>query len=196
MIENSDLFNWVLLPVGIYLARVTDVSLGTMRIITLSRGLKKIAPILGFIEILIWLMAIRQIFNNLNNPACYLAYAAGFASGIFTGMWIEERVAIGLRVVRIITRFDAEELIKALRESGFGITVIDGEGSTGSVKIIFTVVRRKDVATVTAMSKKFNPKSFISVEDVRQASEAISPFNGSHSIFSTANLLKFEKKGN
>lgn len=126
MIENSDLFNWVLLPVGIYLARVTDVSLGTMRIITLSRGLKKIAPILGFIEILIWLMAIRQIFNNLNNPACYLAYAAGFASGIFTGMWIEERVAIGLRVVRIITRFDAEELIKALRESGFGITVIDG----------------------------------------------------------------------
>ncbi|KAA3660368.1 MAG: DUF2179 domain-containing protein [Calditrichaeota bacterium] len=196
MLENSTLFNWVLLPVGIYLARVADVSLGTMRIITLSRGLKKIAPILGFVEMLIWLMAIREIFNNLNNPACYLAYAAGFASGIYTGMWIEERVAIGLRVVRIITRFDAEELIRTMRDSGFGVTVIEGEGNAGSVKIIFTVVRRKDVATVTAMSKKYNPKSFISVEDIRQASEAIPPFNGHQSIFSMTKLLKFEKKGN
>ncbi|KAA3620079.1 MAG: DUF2179 domain-containing protein [Calditrichaeota bacterium] len=195
MIENSALFNWVLLPLAIYFARVADVSLGTMRIITLSRGLKRIAPILGFVEMLIWLLAIRQIFNNLNNPACFFAYAAGFASGIYTGMWIEERVAIGLRVVRIITRFDAGNLIKALMESGFGVTTIDGQGSTGSVKIIYTVVQRKDVATVTAMSKKYNPKSFYSIEDVKQASEAIHGSNNNGSIFKPTHFLKFEKKG-
>jgi uncharacterized protein YebE (UPF0316 family) len=195
VIDDSTLFNWVILPMLIYCARVLDVSLGTMRIITLSRGLRRVAPFLGFVEMLIWLMAIRQIFNNLNNPACYLAYAAGFASGIYTGMWIEHKVAIGLRVVRVITRYDAGDLIDNLREKGFGVTAIDGEGNTGSVKIVFLVVKRKDVAMVKDMIMQFNPRAFYSVEDVRQASETIMPFDGDASIFSFINLMRFEKKG-
>ncbi len=179
----------------IYLARVADVSLGTMRIITVSKGLRRIAPLLGFVEILIWLFAIRQIFNNLNNPACYLAYAGGFASGIYSGMWIENKVAIGLRVIRIITRYDAQNLLANLRKRGFGVTTVNGEDATSSVKIIFTVVRRKDVALVTQIVKKFNPKAFCSVEDVREASEATFPLNSGGSVFGLLNLLRFEKKG-
>lgn len=191
MFFDSDLFNWVILPLMIFSARVVDVSLGTMRIISLSRGLRKIAPVLGFIEILIWLMAIRQIFNHLNNPLCYIAYAGGFSTGIFTGMTIEHKLALGYRVVRVITRLDATALAEKLREMGFGLTIVDAEGNTGPVKIIFTIVKRADIKRVTEQIIKFNPKSFYSVEDVRGASEGIFP--NQTSLFSKFGT--FEKKG-
>ena len=76
MFADSAVFNWIILPLLIYIARITDVTLGTMRIISLSRGLRKVAPILGFFEILIGLLAIRQIFNHLDNPACLQAQAS------------------------------------------------------------------------------------------------------------------------
>lgn len=196
MLEHTGLFNWVILPLCIYLARVADVSLGTMRIITVSRGLRRIAPLLGFVEMLIWLLAIRQIFNNLNNPLCYLAYASGFASGIYSGMWIENRVALGLRVIRIITRYDAQQLIGNLRELGFGVTTIDAEGGTGPVKLVFTVVKRRDVVMVTQLAKKLNPNAFLSVGDIHEASEAVFPNNGHSSAFGgLSRLWRFERKG-
>jgi len=196
MFDNTILLNWVILPFFIYFARIIDVSLGTMRIITLSRGQRRIAPLLGFVEMLIWLLAIRQIFNNLDNPACYLAYAAGFASGIYSGMWLENKIALGLRVVRIITRHEAKALTQSLRDKGFRVTTLDGAGESGSVNIIFTVVQRKDVPVVTRMAKQYNPKAFYSVGDVQLASEGIIRSSGGTSLFSAANFLKFEKKGN
>jgi uncharacterized protein YebE (UPF0316 family) len=191
MFYESDMFNWVILPMLIFLARVVDVSLGTLRIISLSKGLRRIAPVLGFIEILIWLFAIRQIFNHLNNPMCYVGYAGGFATGIFVGMTIEQKLAMGLRVIRVITRKDASHLIENLRNAGFGVTVTEAEGNTGKVKIIFTVVKRSDIQDVLFKVKQFNPKAFYSVEDVRAASEGIFPNNSK--IFSK--FLAFEKKG-
>jgi len=172
-------FNWFLLPLLIFSARVMDVSMGTMRIISLSRGWRGLTPVLGFFEVMIWLLAIRQIFNHLNNPVCYIAYAGGFATGIFTGMTIERKLAIGWRVVRVITRLDATELISSLRASGFGVTVTNAEGNTGPVKVIFTVVKRADVQSALEAVTRFNPKAFYSVEDVRSAAEGIFPGNGS-----------------
>ena len=191
MFYESDVFNWIVVPLLIYFARVVDVSLGTMRIISLSRGLRKVAPVFGFVEILIWLFAIRQIFNHLNNPACYLAYAGGFASGIYTGMWIEQKLAMGLRVIRVITRLDATDLIEGLRKLGYGVTAVDAEGNRGKVKLIFTIVKRADISSVTKMIKQFNPKAFYSIEDVRAASEGIFPNHST--VFSK--LMVFEKKG-
>lgn len=191
MFFESDIFNWVILPLLIFSARVIDVSLGTLRIISLSRGLRKIAPILGFFEILIWLFAIRQIFNHLNNPLCYIAYAGGFATGIFTGMWIEQKLAMGLRVIRVITRKDATNLLNSLKASGYGVTTAEAEGNTGKVKIIFTVAKRSDITEVTTLIKQFNPKAFYSIEDVQAASEGIFPNHSS--VFSK--LSVFEKKG-
>jgi uncharacterized protein YebE (UPF0316 family) len=191
MFYESDLFNWVLLPLMIFFARMTDVSLGTLRIISLSRGLRRIAPVLGFIEILIWLFAIRQIFNHLNNPLCYLGYAGGFATGIFVGMTIEQKLAMGLRVIRVITKKEATKLIENLRLSGYGVTVTEAEGNTGKVKVIFTIAKRADIPEVIALIKQFNPKAFYSVEDVRAASEGIFPNHST--VFSK--LAVFEKKG-
>ncbi len=191
MFYETSLFNWVILPALIFGARVVDVSMGTMRIIALSRGLRKVAPFLAFFEILVWLMAIRQIFNHMNNPMCFVAYAGGFSTGVFVGMTIEHKLALGLRVVRIITRKDATALIQTLRSMGYGMTVVDAEGNYGPVKVIFTVIKRSSLAEITEQIKKFNPKAFYSVEDVRGASEGIFPQNGSL----ISRIFALERKG-
>lgn len=164
-------FNWLILPFFIFIARILDVSAGTLRIILMGRGKKNLAPLLGFVEILIWLIAIRQIFSNLNNVACYLAYAGGFAAGNFVGMWLDQKLAVGLQIVRIITRADASALIEELKKKGFGVTYVDGKGLHGPVQIIFLVIQRRLLNEVVMLIKRFNPKAFYSVEDVRLVGE-------------------------
>ncbi len=170
---NSPWFVWVILPLLIFLARITDVTIGTMRIIFLSRGKRFLAPVLGFFEILIWLLAIGQIFKHLDNVACYLGYASGFAMGNFVGITIENKLAVGMEVIRVITRKNAAKLIKKLKSEGYGLTLINGEGATGPVKIIFTLIRRKERGEVIKMIEEFNPKAFYSIEDVRFANEGV-----------------------
>ena len=128
---NSNLFTWFVLPLLIFFARVVDVSFGTLRIVYIAKGRRYIAPMLGFVEVLIWLLAIGQIIKNLNNVACYIAYAGGFATGNFVGIWIENKLALGTQVLRIITSRDAMDLITNLKNKGYGITLLDAEGSQG-----------------------------------------------------------------
>ncbi|MBK7964501.1 MAG: hypothetical protein IPK10_03800 [Bacteroidetes bacterium] len=149
---TSDLFQWVILPFLIFLARMCDVCLATLRNIFLSKSIKYIVPFLGFIEALIWLLAISQIMRNLHNPVCFLAYATGYSMGIFVGIRIEERLALGLQVMRIITQRNANELIVSLTDKNFGITTMDATGSKGPVKVILTVVKRKDILVVRKLS--------------------------------------------
>jgi uncharacterized protein YebE (UPF0316 family) len=172
---TPELYQWVVLPLLIFSARIADVSLATLRIIFLSRGRKYIPPILGFFEILIWIVAISQIFQHLNNPLNYIAYAGGFAAGSYCGIILENRLAIGMQVVRIILRNHVDALIGQLKKSGFGITVVDGEGRTGPVKIIFTVIKRKDLPQLLDLLRREYPKAFFSVEDVRMVEEGIFP---------------------
>ncbi|NYT06293.1 MAG: DUF2179 domain-containing protein [Methanomicrobiales archaeon] len=157
------------IPVLIFCARVADVTFGTMRIIFVSRGLRMLAPVLAFFEILIWLAAIGQVFANLTNIYNYLAYAGGFALGNYVGILVEEKLAMGIALVRIITQFDASELLEKLKSTGFGTTVIDGHGKHGQVKLIFVVVKRKDLPAVLGLVNTFNPHSFYTIEDVRMA---------------------------
>ena len=172
---NSDVFKWVILPILIFLARLTDVSLGTLRIIFVSRGIKYLVPVIGFIEINIWLLAISQIMQNLNHPIYSFAYAAGFALGSFVGITIEEKLSIGTVIVRIITKHDIPQLVDCLRSEGYGVTTIDGEGVKGPVKIILAVIRREDLHDVLAHVEKIHPHAFYSVEDVRSVGEAMFP---------------------
>ena len=127
-LNSSEIYALVVLPLLIFFARVCDVSLGTTRIIFISKGLKYIAPIVGFFEILIWLMAISQIFQHLTNALYYIAYAGGYATGTFVGITIENKLSIGTEIIRIITRQEATKLIKALRAGGYSITVSEAEG--------------------------------------------------------------------
>ena len=172
---DSDLFKWVLLPLLIVLSRVVDVTLGTIRIIYIARGMRYLAPFFGFFEILVWLLAIGQIMRNLTNPLYYLAYAVGFTLGNFVGILVEERLAIGSVVIRIITQKDSDTLIDRLRGQGYGVTVLNAIGSTGMVKVIFTIVKRKNLEEVIDEVRQYNPKAFFSVEDVRTAREGIFP---------------------
>ncbi|MDD4506933.1 MAG: DUF5698 domain-containing protein, partial [Sulfurospirillaceae bacterium] len=136
----SELFQqeWFILygiPVLIALARIADVSIGTLRIIFVSKGLRLWAPILGFFEVTIWLLAISKVMENLTNPINYIAYAIGFSLGNYIGMYIESRLAIGMVVVRIITKRDSHILVAALRALRYSVTVVEGEDNNGAVNI-------------------------------------------------------------
>jgi len=190
---NSEIFAWVILPILIFFARVIDVTFGTIRIIFISKGEKFLAPLFGFFEIIVWLFAIGQIMQNLTNLTYYFAYAGGFATGNFVGMYIEEKMAMGTLIIRIITNKDASELIEAIKIKNYGITIVDAHGATGDVKIIFTVIKRKNVGDVIGMIKQFNPKAFFSIEEVRMASEGIFPT--SKSQFGLFSFFRLNRPG-
>jgi len=181
-ILNSEIFTWVILPALIFMARICDVTIGTIRIIFVSRGNKTAASFLGFFEVLIWLIAIGQIMKNLNNVFCYFAYAGGFAMGNFIGITLEEKLAMGVLVVRIITRKDATQLFEELKEEGFGITMLDARGATGPVHIIYTVIKRSALPRVVEMIKTFNPKAFYSIEDVKTVNSGVFPNSVMHGV--------------
>ena len=186
--------SWVLIPLLIFCARVLDVSIGTLRIVYIARGKRMLAPILGFFEVLIWLVAISQIFKHLDNIACYLAWAAGFATGNYVGMLIEKKLALGVQVIRIITRFSADKLIKDLKNDGYGLTLIDGQGANGPVNIIFMLIKRKDFPKVTTLIHKNNPKAFYTVEDVQFASDHVYPIQPAVNKRFYQQLLRMDRK--
>ncbi len=164
---HLDYYSYLILPFLIFLARIVDVTLGTLRIIFISKGKKYIAPFLGFIEIIIWLLAITRIFENLNNWTCYLGFAAGFATGSYIGIVVEEKIALGVELIRIITSKDATGLIMTLKEQGYGVTYITANGSQGEVGIIYSVIKRSDLARFIGFMKEFNPNAFYTIEDIR-----------------------------
>jgi len=170
-----DLYSSIIIPLLIFCARIADVSIGTIRLIFISRGLKYLAPIVGFFEILIWLLAIGQIMKNLSNPACYIAYAGGFAMGNFVGMLIAEKLSLGLALIRVVTKKDAAELVGYLKSSDYGVTSVDGHGTAGQVKVVFTIVPRREVQSVANLIKKFNPQAFYSIEEVGFVERGIFP---------------------
>ena len=174
-IGESSLYMWIGLPLLVFFARVIDVTLGTLRIIFISRGKKYIAPLLGFVEVFIWIAVVAQIVRGVNDLITYFAYAAGFAAGNFVGMYIEDRLAIGTQVIRIIVPERAEDLTTNLSAAGYGITRVEGMGANGPVKLIYTVVKRKDISIVLSLIHQTHPHAFLSIEDVRSAQEGIFP---------------------
>lgn len=191
---DSAVFTWIILPILIFSARILDVSIGTLRIVYLARGRKIIVPILGFFEVVIWLVAIGEIFKHLDNAVCYMAYAGGFAMGNYVGIVIENKLAIGLQIIRIIARSDTHNLIEQLKNEGYGITVVDGQGSTGPVKIIFTLIQRRDFIKVAEVINRHNPKAFFTVEDVQMAREAILPAPSASSKKLYWHLFRMDRK--
>lgn len=171
----SDTYQWLILPLMIFCARVTDVTLGTMRIVFTSRGRRQIAPIFGFFEVFIWIVVISQVVQNLHNIVAYVAYAAGFATGTFVGLLVEDKLAIGTLIVRAIVAKDADVLASRLQRAGFGVTRVDARGAAGAVTLIYTIVKRKDVHEALDIIHAAHPKVFLSIEEVRSTEEGIFP---------------------
>lgn len=161
----------VLIPLLVFCARLCDVSLSTFRIILVSRGMRSVAPLVGFFEALIWLFAISQVMQHLDHWLNYVAYAGGFAAGTWMGIALESRLALGLLAVRVITRDDASDLIERLRAERFGVTDFAARGISGNVRLIFTVIQRKSYGRLRQIIHETHPHAFISTSDVRSVSE-------------------------
>ncbi len=157
----------IMLPFLVFLARIVDVSLGTLRTVLIARGVRWLAPLIGFVEVLIWITVVAQIVRQVGHWGTYIAYAAGFACGTWVGMLIEERIALGTALVRVIPQIDADALAARLRSEGFGVTAVNAQGMQGPVQVLFTVVRRGDLRRVLDLVRSYNSRAFVTVEDVR-----------------------------
>ena len=161
------------LPVTIFLAETCVVTISTLRSIFVARGYKKYAVMIGMVESTVWLFAISQVMSNLSHLPCSVAYALGFTVGSYLGMSIEEKLAIGTQVVRIITARDPDPLIDLLTEADFGVTCMEGDGIAGPVNVIFTCVKRHQMKEVVKLLRKFDPHLFYTVEDVRSSKQGV-----------------------
>lgn len=152
----------------IFCLRLTDVTLGTLRILMTVRGRKPMAALIGFIEVTIFILAISRVVRNVGNVWNVLGYSGGFAAGTLVGMTIEEHLALGWTVVRVISTDLSKRIADALRQAGYGVTEMSGQGMRGSVEIYEIVVRRADMPRVLQMIDKVDEKAFITVEESRR----------------------------
>jgi|APMed6443717190_1056831.scaffolds.fasta_scaffold50938_2 uncharacterized protein YebE (UPF0316 family) len=164
---DSETFMYIVLPLLIFIFRIVDQSIGTLRLIFAAKGLKKVAPFFAFFESFIWLVAIGQIMKHLDNIYCYIAFAGGYASGNYFGILLEEKLSIGTVVIRVIPRRDTSELIKHLRDLNFGVTVVPVDGMLGPTKMLFTTIRRKEAKFVISIIKQHNPTAFYTIDEVK-----------------------------
>lgn len=169
---SGNMFSFLILPLLIFFARICDVSINTIRIIYMLGGRRLTSTLLGFFEAFIWLLVIREIFKHLDNWMCYVAYPAGFACGIFVGMIIEEKIAYGKVIVRIITRKEVAELIAYLNTQHFRFTKVEAEGPDGTENLVFTVVDRDRLDDLLNKLKELIPTAFYTVERVKAAAES------------------------
>ncbi|WP_261664649.1 DUF2179 domain-containing protein [Deinococcus sp. Marseille-Q6407] len=153
----------------IFSLRILDVSLGTLRIGMIVRGRRNLAGVLSFFESLIWLIAAAQVLNNLENPIQFVAYAGGYAAGTLIGTWIEERLAVGKVVLRAFVPISAPDLAGALRSAGYYVTALNGSGRDGDVRILFSVIPRKQSGRVLRLIEEVYPKAFVTIEEVSTA---------------------------
>jgi uncharacterized protein YebE (UPF0316 family) len=180
---DSWVFSWIILPILIILARIADQTIGTLRLIFLSKGFRILAPVLGFFEVIIWLLAVSQIFQRLDNWLTYIAYGLGFAIGNYVGIVVEQKISLGSVIVRIVPKYDTTELINYLKERNYGITSVAAEGSRGPVKVIFSIIKRKDIGDFVSIINRYNPNAFYTIEDVRAVHEGVIHNTPSRSVF-------------
>ena len=172
MFTIFETYPW-LLPMMIFFGRICDVTLGTLRIIFVSKGEKYKAPIVGFFEVFIWVVIISQIFSQANSLVAYVAYAAGYAAGNYVGILVENRIAFGYQLLRVYTKKEALELIKVLNSKDIGATFVKGEGAVSQVHIVEIVIGRKSLNEVIGIISDFDSKVFYLVEDIRYKKEGI-----------------------
>jgi len=174
-LDNFDVYAYLILPLLIFFARVLDQSLGILRIIIATKGLRLPAFIFGFFESFIWLLAIGQIMSKIDNIFYYFVFAAGFASGNVFGIYLENKLSIGFVVVRVIFQVDSEISIQKLKEKNFRLTILDAKGMDREVKMIFSTIRRNEIQQFTDILSENNPTAFYTIEDVKQVKEGYFP---------------------
>ena len=153
----------------IVLARIVDVSLGTMRVSFIARGRKALAAACGFTEIFIWIAVVSGVLRGDVHVLSYVAYALGFTLGTFVGMSIEERIAVGWSLVRVISARPVAEFVQKLSAAGFGVTQQDAQGARGPVQVLVILMPRRRLVDFRPLLGEFDPNAFYTIEDVRHA---------------------------
>jgi len=163
-----DLPVW-LLAVSIFLIRIVDVSLGTLRTISVVQGRLVLSVVLGFFEVTVWIVALSQVLvGATTNPVLLLAYALGFAGGNAVGILIERSLALGAVVVRFISTRNGLDIASSVRQLGHRATTFHGEGRDGPVVLVYVICRRRDLPTIVRIARKSDPGVFYAVEPVQQ----------------------------
>ncbi|MFO8068057.1 MAG: DUF2179 domain-containing protein [Bacteroidales bacterium] len=184
-------WTWIVLPLLIFMSRILDQSIGTLRLIFVAKGYRKLAPALGFFEVIIWLLAVAQVMKHLENPLSYIAYGGGFAMGNYIGILIEEKLSLGNVILRVIPKKDTTALINHLREEGFGVTAVKAEGVKGEVDIVFTIIKRKSVQSAIKIINHYNPNAFYTIEEIKAVKEG---YFGIKKKARSTNKILFPKK--
>lgn len=180
---DSPFFTWVLLPLLICLARITDQSIGTLRLILVAKGYRKVAPFLAFFESLVWLLAVSQILKHLDNWVTFVAYGLGYAIGNYVGIVLEERLSLGNVIVRVFPRTNYGELKNHMNTNNIGYSIIDAEGRMGELKIIFSIISRKSLQSFIQVIENTCPEAFYSIEEVKSVKKGIFQTTNSRTQF-------------
>lgn len=156
----------LLIALVIFIARVCDVGLGTIRQVMIIRGRKQVAFLIAFFEALIWVYAVSRVITTVQDPLTSISFALGFASGTFVGMTVEDFLKIGEQVIRIFSK-KGDLVAEKLREKDYRVTVLDGSGRDGIIKLLFVQVKRRKVKNVLSLSREIDPSCFIILDDIR-----------------------------
>jgi uncharacterized protein YebE (UPF0316 family) len=157
----------LLMPFVIFVLRVADMSLDTLRVLFVIRGRRSLAWLLGFFQSALWVVAITSVLSNLDNLWNVVGYASGFATGNVVGMTIEEYLAIGHGHMRIISSRRGSAIAEAIRRSGYAATEIAGRGKDGTVSVINCSVRRRDIRDLRKQVHAIDPEAFLTIEEIR-----------------------------
>jgi uncharacterized protein YebE (UPF0316 family) len=152
----------------IFILRVLGVSLSTVRVLLMTRGMRLLSAALGFFEVLVYVVAIGKVVQDLNNVPNLMSYCFGFSVGTLLGMWLEERIAIGFATIRVISPGRSRQIAEAIRHAGYGATEGMAHGKEGMVGTVKTIVRRREVEAVCEIIYQRAPDAFITIEDTRK----------------------------
>jgi uncharacterized protein YebE (UPF0316 family) len=186
---------WFSAPIGallIFMLRVVDVSMAMMRMILAVKGHRGLAAIIGFFEVLIWLVAVGHALNHLDSWFHIVGYAGGFATGNYVGVWLEGRFAMGMSVVQAIFKSTDREnagpvAANVLRDRGFAVTEVEGRGKEGPVTILSAIIPRRKVPEVMNLVQKVDARAFVTVEEIRSSFGGYIRPGGRKMPFLTAN---------
>ena len=151
----------------IFAARVLDMSMATIRLLLLVRGKRFQAAVIGFFEVLIYILALNMVVNNLDNIFNLLVYSLGFAAGNYVGSYVEEKMALGHATVQVIPKEKDEDMAAELRKLGYGVTVVTGSGLEGPRRILIITIKRKSLPELMRVIDELDRDSFVTVMDTQ-----------------------------
>jgi uncharacterized protein YebE (UPF0316 family) len=167
MMELLQAHTWALL-VAVFLSRIADQTLDTFRTISIFRGYRFLAALMGFLTVLIWINVAGQVIQNVNtNWYLSVVYALGYAAGQATGLWVESRIALGHQLVRVWSRRDVN-IAEKLWDRNYAMTEIEGKSKSGPIDVVFVVVKRGRVKELCTLITELDPNAFYTVEEVKQ----------------------------